>query len=86
MSDRTLLLPSAQYDAGHERLRNRRIEEVMRRSEMHLNDQLRAQFIPACKVSELPATRAGVRGFVVDATANTFGAAVVGGGSVNVPV
>lgn len=87
MTDRTLLVPSSSYNAAHERLRNRRIEEVMRRQEMNFNDALRAQWLPACLVSELPAGAvAGVRGFVTDATATTFASSVVGGGTNKVPV
>ena len=87
MSDRSLLVPSSSYNPAHERLRNRRIEEVMRRSELNLNDQLRAQTVPACNVADLPTNVvASVRGFVVDATANAFNASVVGGGAYKVPV
>lgn len=87
MSDRTLLLPSQSYNPAHERLRNRRIEEVMRRQEMNLNDKFRALFVPACNAADLPTNVvAGVRGFVLDATSATFNAAVVGGGANAVPI
>lgn len=87
MSDYTLVVPSQNYDPSHERLRNRRIEEAMRRSAMNLSDQLRAVLLPVCNVSELPASQlAGVRGFVLDATSPSFGATVTGGGSTPVPV
>lgn len=87
MTDRTLLTPSSEYNPAHERLRNRRIEEVMRRSEMNFNDALRAQNIPTCNVADLPTSVvAGVRGFVLNATANTFNASVAGGGTYAVPV
>ncbi|MBU3732170.1 MAG: hypothetical protein FGM26_11600, partial [Beijerinckiaceae bacterium] len=69
MSDLTLVQPSPFYDPGHERQRNRRIEEVIRRNNVVLGEQLRAGFLPACLVSELPASvEAGVRGYVTDAT------------------
>ena len=86
MSDRSLVAPSQTYDASHERQRNRRIEEVIRRSEVNFNDTLRAMFVPACLVSELPAATASVRGFVTDANATTFASVVAGGGTNNVPV
>lgn len=86
MSDRTLVQPSAIYDPSHERMRNRRIEEVLRQNSATLYDQLRLAFVPACLVSELPASTAGVRGFVTDATATTFASVVAGGGANGVPV
>ena len=86
MSDRTLLQPSATYDPSHERMRNRRVEEVLRQNAATLYDQLRMAFVPACLVSELPASAAGVRGFVTDATATTFASVVAGGGANGVPV
>ena len=86
MSNRTLVLPSASYDAGHERQRNRRIEEVIRNTEVNFSDLLRSMFVPACLVSELPTATAGVRGFVTDANATTFASAVAGGGANGVPV
>lgn len=86
MSNRALVVPSASYDASHERQRNRRIEEVIRNTEVNFSDLLRSMFFPACLVSELPVALAGVRGFVTDATATTFASAVVGGGSNGVPV
>lgn len=86
MSDKTLLLPTNNYNPAHERLRNRRIEEVMRRQEMNFNDAIRAQFIPACNAADLPTNVvASVKGFVMDATSSTFNAAVVGGGTNKVP-
>lgn len=86
MSDRTLLQPSANYDPSHERMRNRRIEEVLRQNSSTFYDQLRLAFVPACLVSELPASTAGVRGFVTDATVTTFASVVAGGGANGVPV
>ncbi len=86
MSNRTLVLPSASYDASHERQRNRRIEEVIRNTETNFSDLLRSMFVPACLVSELPTATAGVRGFVTDATSTTFASAVAGGGANGVPV
>lgn len=86
MSNRTLVVPSATYDAGHERQRNRRIEEVIRSTEVNFNDLLRSMFVPACLVSELPTATAGVRGFVTDANATTFASVVAGGGTDGVPV
>lgn len=47
-----------------------------------LND--RTQFVGT--VAQLPTGAAGMRGFVVDATATTFASAVVGGGANKVPV
>ena len=86
MSDRVLIQPSSSYNPAHERQRNLRIEEVIRRQAVNISDQLRASFIPACLVSELPAATAGVRGFATDATSTTFASAVAGGGSNGVPV
>lgn len=86
MSERSLIQPSPTYDPSHERMRNRRIEEVVRRNESNINDLLRSLFIPACLVSELPTSTVGVRGFVTDANATTFGSVVAGGGSNKVPV
>lgn len=86
MSNRTLVVPSAAYDASHERQRNRRIEEVIRNTEVSFNDTLRSMFVPACLVSELPVALAGVRGFVTDANATTFASVVAGGGANGVPV
>ena len=87
MMDYTLVQPVMTYDPAHERQRNRRIEEVIRRSNISLTEQLLDAVLPACLVSELPASaRAGVRGFVTNATSPTFGATVVAGGSVGVPV
>lgn len=87
MTDRSLVQPSPTYDPSHERMRNRRIEEVIRNQGANLSDYLRSLFIPACIVSELPAaSAAGVRGFVTDANSTTFASAVAGGGSNGVPV
>ena len=87
MSDVTLVQPSPVYDPAHERQRNRRIEEVIRRNNVQIRESLLAGFLPACLVSELPAsTQAGVRGYVTDATAPAFATAVVGGGAVGVTV
>lgn len=87
MSDFTLVQPSPTYSPGHERQRNRRIEEVIQRNNVALREQLYADFLPACLVSELPAsTQAGVRGYVTDATAPAFATAVTGGGAVGVTV
>lgn len=87
MSDLTLVQPTTTYDPLHERQRNRRIEEVIRRNNVALREQLYADFLPACLVSQLPAaTQAGVRGYVTDATAPAFATAVTGGGAVGVPV
>lgn len=87
MSDVTLVQPSPVYDPAHERQRNRRIEEVIRRNNVQIRESLQAGFLPACLVSELPAsTQAGVRGYVTDATAPAFATAVVGGGAVGVTV
>lgn len=86
MSNRTLVVPSPSYDAGHERQRNRRIEEVIRNTETNFNDLLRSMFVPACLVSELPAAVASVRGFVTDANSTTFASVVAGGGANGVPV
>ena len=86
MSNRALVVPSAAYDASHERQRNRRIEEVIRNTEVSFNDTLRSMFVPACLVSELPVALAGVRGFVTDANATTFASVVAGGGANGVPV
>lgn len=86
MSDRVLIQPSASYNPSHERQRNQRIEEVIRRQASNINDQLRAAFVPVCLVSQLPAAIAGVRGFVTDANATTFASVVAGGGSDAVPV
>lgn len=86
MSDRVLIQPSSSYNPAHERQRNLRIEEVIRRQAVNISDQLRASFIPACLVSELPTSTVGVRGFVTDANATTFGSVVAGGGSNKVPV
>ena len=85
--EHTLPLPSQVYNPQSERLRNRRIEEVIRRSETNINDALRAQILPAAHVGDLPTgLKAGVRSFVIDATANTFNAALAGGGTYAVPV
>jgi len=86
VSNRALVVPSASYDASHERQRNRRIEEVIRNTEVNFNDLLRSMFVPTCLVSELPTATVGVRGFVTDANATTFASAVAGGGSNGVPV
>lgn len=86
MSNRALVVPSAAYDASHERQRNRRIEEVIRNTEVSFNDTLRSMFVPACLVSELPVATAGVRGFVTNANATTFASVVAGGGANGVPV
>lgn len=87
MSDFTLVQPSPVYDPSHERRRNRRTEEVIQRNTVALREQLYADFLPACLVSELPAsTQAGVRGYVTDATAPAFAAVVTGGGAVGVTV
>lgn len=87
MSDFTLVQPSPFYDPRHERQRNRRIEEVILRNNVAIREQLLSGFLPACLVSELPAAaEAGVRGYVTDATAPTFAAAVTGGGAVGVTV
>jgi len=87
VSDFTLVQPSPFYDPSHERQRNRRIEEVMRRNNVAIRESLLSGFLPACLVSELPAsTQAGVRGYVTDATAPAFAAAVAGGGTVGVTV
>lgn len=86
MSNRALVVPSAAYDASHERQRNRRIEEVIRNTEVSFNDTLRSMFVPACLVSELPVALAGVRGFVTNANATTFASVVAGGGANGVPV
>jgi len=86
MSDNTLLLPSQTYNPAHERLRNRRIEEVMRRNEIGVGDMIRSIITPTCNVSQLPTSVvAGVRGFVLDSSVNTFNTAVAGGGSFKVP-
>lgn len=86
MTDRTLIQPSSSYNPSHERQRNQRIEEVIRRQASNINDQLRALFIPVCTVAQLPAAAAGVRGFVTDATSTTFASVVAGAGANGVPV
>ena len=86
MSDKTLLLPSESYNPAHERSRNRRIEEVMRRSEMGIRDTIYQLFAAPCLVSELPPLRMGARGFVTDATSSTFYAPLVGGGTVHTTI
>jgi hypothetical protein len=87
VTEHTLLVPSSTYNPSHERLRNRRIEEVMRRMEINHGDQVRAMWIPAANVADIPTeVTAGVRGFAMDATANTFNAPLVGGGTNKVPV
>ena len=87
MSDLTLVQPSPTYNPGHERKRNRRIEEVIQRNNVAIRESLLSGFLPACLVSELPAsTQAGVRGYVTDATAPAFATAVTGGGTVGVTV
>lgn len=87
MSNKTLIQPSDAYSAAHERMRNRRIEEVFRLQEMIFNDTLRALILPACNVAELPTgLGAGVRGFVLDASVVTFNSVVLAGGANKVPV
>lgn len=86
MSDLTLVQPTQTYDPQHERQRNRRIEEVIRRNNVTIREQLQADFLPVCLVSELPVATAGVRGFVTDSNATTFASVAAGGGANGVPV
>lgn len=82
-----LLEPSDSYSAAHERLRNARIEDAMRRDAAVLAERLQAQLLPACTVAQLPSgVGAGVRGFATDALSPAFAAPVSGSGSVGVPV
>lgn len=79
--------PGPAYSQEHERLRNRRIEEVIRQNEVQFNDLLNSALRPPCLVSELPmSARVGARGFVTDASVSGFGGPVVGGGSIYSPV